>query len=410
MKRRTKGTGTIVKVGNVYYGRIVIKGKVRKVKLSSNQRESEVQWREWLAKNPVQVTHDESARHSIQEAWTAFEDRLISKSTSKDVKAYYRNYFNSFAAYMVKNGKNNLEDVTSVDIVKYLDEVTAGLSNVTKRNHLYMIKGLFETNLPDIVPPTKNVKLKPETSTPRQPLTNAEIETILASAEKHVHGQQFKALIMVALYTGLRRKDCVYLKREEVRDDVIMVTPRKTQGHGVLVRIPLNSKLKDALESLGVSSGYFFPDLVKLYEAGNIRCHLETIFSAIGEITTTVQGRKRKVPLKGFHALRATFITKMAEKGVSLPIMESLAGHLNPQQTMHYTHPSEDVKKAAIDTISFSSSDAESVFVHPEVRKVLDACKRQIEETIEKALGRHIEVAIVPKQDILGGEENFFNL
>jgi len=410
MKRRAKGTGTIIKVGNVYYGRITIKGKVRKIRLSSNQRESEALWREWLSKNPLQVVRDESVRHPISESWAALEDRLIAKATAQGVKAYYRRYFDMFSAYMVKNGKPNLEDVTSADIVRYLEEATNGMSNVTRRNHLYMIKGLYETNIPDRIPPSKGIKLKHETSTPRQPLTNDEIKVLLDSAEKHKFGKQFKALIMVGLYTGLRRKDCVFLRAESVHDDVIMITPKKTEGHGVIVRIPLHPKLKECLDSLGVKTGYYFPDLVNLYQHGNIRFHLEAIFSAIGDITTTVEGRKRKVPLKGFHALRATFITKLAEKGVSLPIMESLAGHLNSTQTMHYTHPSEDVKKAAVDTLSFDSDDGGKVFMHPEVKKVLEACKRQVEETIEKVMGKHVEVAIVPKQDILGGDEAFFNL
>ena len=40
MKRRQKGTGTIVKTGNWYYGRIVRNGSVRVVKLSKNAREA----------------------------------------------------------------------------------------------------------------------------------------------------------------------------------------------------------------------------------------------------------------------------------------------------------------------------------------------------------------------------------
>ena len=411
MKRRAKGTGTIVKIGSVYYGRISIKGKVRKIRLSSNQRESESLWKEWLSKNPVATVVKESAKCLVSESWTAFENHLISKSTSKDVFTYYRNYFKMFSKWCENNKRKHLEEITSLDIVRYLDEETEGRSNVTKRNHIYMIKGLFDTNLPNMIPPTKNIKLKHETSTPRQPLTDDEVKAVLESAEKHSHGEQFKALIMVAIYTGLRRKDCVYLRKSEVKDNVIMLPPKKTMKHGVLVRIPLHPKLKECLESLSSSTyDYYFPDIVDLYRKRNIRFHLESIFSVIGQTTTTVEGRKRKVPLKGFHALRATFITKLAERGVSLPIMESLAGHLNPAQTMHYTHPDEDIKKSAIDVLpDFGQNDKdEKTFIHPEVQKVIEICKRQIESTIEKVMGKKVEVSVSAK-NILGGEDWFFN-
>lgn len=415
MKRRPKGTGTIIKVGNVYYGRISIKGKVRKIRLSSNQRESESLWKEWLSKNPVFTVAKESAKCLISDSWNSFANQLISKNTSKDVFTYYRNYYMRFLNWCEKNRIKYLESITSSDIVKYLDDETEGQSNVTRRNHIYMIKGLFETNLPDIIPPTRNIKLKYDASTPRQPLTDDEVKAILESAEKHSHGEQFKAMIMVGIYTGLRRKDCVYLKRTEVKDNVIMLPPKKTMKHGVLVRIPLHPKLKECLDSLKIdetseSSDYYFPDLVDLYRKGNIRSHLERIFSAIGQTTTTVEGRKRKVPLKGFHALRATFITKLAERGVSLPIMESLAGHLNPAQTMHYTHPDEDIKKSAIDVLpDFGQNEKdEKTFIHPEVQKVIDICKKQIESTIEKVMGKKVEVSVSAK-NILGGEDWFFN-
>ena len=385
MKRRQKGSGTIVKIGQVYYGRITRHGKTKVVRLSTNQRESETLWKEWLLDNPVAKVIRETARHYIEDSWEAFANKLVSKSTSKDVFAYYKNYWNTFCSWCSENGKKTLEEITSSDIVRYLTDKTEGLSNVTKRNHLYMIKGIFETNIPDVLPPTRGIRLKSEESTPRQPLTDDELKKILDAASKHSHGQQFKVLIEVGLYTGLRRKDCVHLRKEYVKGSVLMVSPFKTKQHGTLVRIPLHPKLKESLDSLNVSSGYFFPDLVDLYRRGSISGHLESIFSSAGSVTTDVQGRKRKVPLKGFHALRATFITRLAESGVSLPIMESLAGHLNPQQTMHYTHPDEDVKKAAIDVLNYSGNpDEDKIFLHPDVKKLMDVFEQQKQEFLSK--------------------------
>lgn len=403
-KRRPKGTGTIIKVKDYYYGRIMVKGKVKVIKLSKNQRESETLWKEWLLNNPVAKVVRESAKHRVEDSWDALENRLLANNTSKSVFAYYRNYFNAFVKWCKSNDKNLLEDVSTGDIIKYLDESTVGQSNVTKRNHLYMIKGLFETNIPDSIPPTKGIKLKFQENTPRQPFTDDELKKILDTAEKHSNGQQFKVCILVGLYTGLRRKDCVFLKRELVKKDVIMVTPFKTKKHKVITMIPLHPKLKEALDSLNVESGYYFPDLVELYNRGCLTGQLESIFSSVGPMTTVQQDRKRKVPLKGFHALRATFITRLAESGVSLPIMESLAGHLNPQQTMHYTHPDEDVKKAAIEVLNYSGNPEEDkVFQHPDVKKLMDAFEKQKEEFLakmEETIGRLVSNGEIDKSSL----------
>ena len=385
MKRRTKGSGTIVKIGNVYYGRITRHVKTKVVRLSTNQRESETLWRDWLLDNPVAKVVRESAKHDIEGSWPALENKLISKNTTKDVFKYYRNYFERFCNWCKEKDKKTLDEISSSDIVKYLDECTEGQSNVTKKNHLYMIKGLFETNIPEMIPPTKGIRLRSEESTPRQPFTDDELKKILDSASNHIHGQQFKVMIEVGLYTGLRRKDCVHLRKESVKENVLMVTPYKTKHRGTMVRIPLHPKLKESLDSLSVSSGYFFPDLVDLYRRRTLSGHLKTIFSKAGNVKIDVQGRKRKVPLKGFHALRATFITRLAESGVSLPIMESLAGHLNPSQTMHYTHPDEDVKKAAIDVLNYSGNPEEDkIFLHPDVKKLMDVFEKQKEEFLAK--------------------------
>ena len=65
--------------------------------------------------------------------------------------------------------------------------------------------------------------------------------------------------------------------------------------------------------------------------------------------------------------------------------MESLAGHLNPQQTMHYTHPDEDVKKAAIDVLNYSGNpDEDKIFLHPDVKKLMDVFEQQKQEFLSK--------------------------
>ena len=388
MKYRTKGTGTLVKIGGTWYGRIMRKGKVQVVKLSTNQREAEVLWKEWLINNPTAPKYD-TVKHELDTAWAKAVENYKIRASSKALFISFQRYFKRFRAWCAERGKTCLEDITTADIVDYIDETTAEQSKCVKRNHLYMIRDLWTCSMPDVPNPTRHIKLKVDTkSIPREPLTDEEIDKVLETASKYKYfPREMHGLIMVGLYTGLRRTDCVHLKVENIRDGVIALDPVKTIRKGVTVRIPLHPVLKAELDSLGVTTGYFFPNLVKMADknVGTILTwHIGRIFGACVTMTTTQEGRKRKVPVKGFHALRATFITRLAQKGVSLPIMETLAGHLNPQMTMHYTHPDEEVKKAAIDVLSFGKEVDDRIFLHPDVKKLMDEFEKQKQEFLAK--------------------------
>ena len=395
--RRPKGTGTIVKMGEWYYGRITRQGKVKVIKLSQNQRKAEALWREWLEKNQTTPKH-QSARTLISEAWPKLEEKYITRTIAPPVLAYYKRHYASFRDWAKKNGKLYLEDITPLDIRKYIDEETAGKSNVLRRNHLMMIRGLYEVNT-DMEPPTKGVSPSFEETIARVPLSNDEVLKILDNSLAAEHGKEFHALIMIGLYTGLRLKDCVHLKAESISNGVIMLAPYKTKKKKISVRIPVHGKLKPELESLGVQSGYFLPHLVDLYRDGLLHGRLQRIFRCIGEITTNMEGRKRKIPTKGFHALRATFLTRLGEKNVSLPLLESLAGHLSPKQTLDYLHLHDDVKKTAISTLPdfTTGKDSGNEFINPEIQAVMNQFMKPFKEALEQFFGRGVKLKVGAK-------------
>lgn len=409
MKRRQKGTGTIVKVGNIYYGRIVLQGKVKKVRLCGNLREAETQWKEWVRQN-VSKFKTEATRHPIGDLWAMVEEswRLEGRSPKSIREDKFR--FDSFIEFLTRGGIKFLEDVTQLDIINFFDESCGSLTYGSSRKYRAVIRSLYHIAAPNAICPVDKLGLKKTTNVAREPFTDEELKTILDNAE--TMGHSWKVLIEVGLYTGLRLKDCVFLSTDKVQGGVIMTEPYKTKQKGIVVRIPLHPILATELKSLGIENGQYFPEQIELYnKSSQIEYRLRKIFSKIGTICKKAEGHSVKVSTKGFHALRATFITRLAERGVSLAIMESLAGHINPQQTTHYVHPDEAVKVAAVSVLpNFDDNDKENkVFIHPDVQKVIDLCKAQIKETIEKTMGKKVEVRI-ETQEILGGKDAFFNL
>jgi integrase len=52
-----------------------------------------------------------------------------------------------------------------------------------------------------------------------------------------------------------------------------------------------------------------------------------------------------------FHDLRHTFITLMAERGVPLPVVQSMVGHMSARMTRYYTHISSNAARQAVDLL-----------------------------------------------------------
>lgn len=359
MKRRTRGTGCIVKMRDVYYGRISIHGKVKLVRLSKIQREAQKLWNEWLQENQgLLAFHPKSevepANHPLTEAWPILENHFKAKGNTPSVLSNYHRHFNQFLAWTTEKGKTTLEKVTEDDVRLCLAELTEGKSNVLKRNFRYTLKSLWEVLLPTVPNPTRDIRFDWQPQQWHEPLTNEELAGILRVAASNDLGQEYTGLIQTAVYTGLRKKDCVYLNVDDIHDGYIMITPHKTRKKGIQVRIPIHPKLKEVLDSMPVDhEGRFFPSIVRQYEQGILEARLKRMFSKVVETSVSQAGRTRKVPLKSFHSLRATFITRLAEKGVPLTVIESIVGHTNCLQTLRYCHPDNDIRTGAVMSLAF---------------------------------------------------------
>ena len=55
------------------------------------------------------------------------------------------------------------------------------------------------------------------------------------------------------------------------------------------------------------------------------------------------------VPWLRIHDLRHTAITRMAEAGVPIPVILSMAGHISVRMQQHYTSVSEYAKRCAVE-------------------------------------------------------------
>jgi len=52
-----------------------------------------------------------------------------------------------------------------------------------------------------------------------------------------------------------------------------------------------------------------------------------------------------------FHDLRHSFITHLILRGVPLPVVQTMVGHINARMTAHYLHVASGVARSAVELL-----------------------------------------------------------
>lgn len=145
---------------------------------------------------------------------------------------------------------------------------------------------------------------------------------------------EMRALVMLALYGGMRLGDAATLKRSCVNLAAgrIDYTPGKTaRTSGAVARLPILPPLAEALSALPEDAGeYLLPGVASRYRSNpdGIKVPLVLLIHAI-----TGDGRQsspaqclRKRSLYGVHSLRHTFATEAARSGVPVVYLQLMTG------------------------------------------------------------------------------------
>ena len=265
-----------------------------------------------------------------------------------------------FAKWMEHNHLevSDLAGVTPDAVAEYLACLRADLCASTYNNRVCILREIFRL-LADKAgleeDPWEGVKLRPEDSHSRRELSMDELRRLLGAAKK-----EWRLLILVGLYTGLRLGDCCRLDWGSVNlfAGVIQLIPSKTKRHarGKPVTIPIHPALREALEMTPTDarSGYIMPQIAELYLSMRWRVsqELARIFKAANiTMSIRVEGRKNRAPEATFHSLRHTFVSFAANAGVPLHIVQSIVGHESTTMTRHYYHENIDALKSAVNAI-----------------------------------------------------------
>lgn len=183
-------------------------------------------------------------------------------------------------------------------------------------------------------------------------LTQNEVDQVLRYiSTKNRYSVRNRTMLLTSFYSGMRVGEIASLSVGDVQNDdgtiknEVRLSATQTKGNiGRVVFI--NEKLRTELASY-----------LKQYKAKTITQPLFYTEKRAGFTANTLTQwffwlyRKAGISSASSHSGRRTFITNLANKGVGVRVLASLAGHKSLNTTMIYIDTNDEIKRKAVELV-----------------------------------------------------------
>lgn len=180
-------------------------------------------------------------------------------------------------------------------------------------------------------------------------LTSVDVKRILDFIALKKHAARNRAMFLVTLYAGLRVGEVASLRYMDVLDidnevrDEIRLDASVTKGN-IARTVFVNAKLRKELKyyiSLtpyqNLADKLFYTQKNEGFTANTLTQFFHYLY------------RSAHVDGATSHSGRRTFITTLANKGVSVRLLASLVGHKSISTTQFYIDVNDDMKRSAVE-------------------------------------------------------------
>lgn len=289
---------------------------------------------------PLDPKKKESTFKDFVEVWFESYVKINNKYSEiigkeKTLRAHLVPYF----------GRRKLKEITNLDIEKYkADKLASGLAAKTVNNHLGVLHKAFQSaqewDEANTCPIIKRLRIPPQKY---DFLTLAECKMLLSAATG-----VWRDMLIVALGAGLRFGELIALSWEDIDFTTGDLTIKQAYAMGVLgstksnrIRhIPMTRSVRERLYAIRKKEGLVFSSQAgKPFKHNYCRKRLHSICKSAG---------LRKI---GWHALRHTFASHLAQAGANLSAIQGLLGHSDIRTTMRYAHINRTVLQEAISVL-----------------------------------------------------------
>lgn len=239
-------------------------------------------------------------------------------------------------------GQKILDQITGLDIESFkAKEIKAGLSNKSINNFLIVISRCLkiaqEWGVIEKVPRIKLLKVQIQKF---DHLLEEECKLLLNNCDGVL-----RDMVLVALKTGLRFGELIALESKDVDTINNQLTVKQSLYRGLMggtksnkIRfIPLLNDVSEILQLRSKRNNYVFTK-----DNGDFLSHAPCL--------TLLHQACKKADLRkiGWHTLRHTFASQLAQHGVSITIVKELLGHSDIKTTMRYSHLTVSATREAV--------------------------------------------------------------
>lgn len=280
---------------------------------------------------------DEAKKKAEANKWTVnrlWESYKENKTNMKDLK----NDQNRFDNYIAPSfGNMEPQEILPLDIKRLENNLLKKKAPATVKNILELLRRIVNFGSKNQLCPAIGFTIEmPRINNEKtEDLTDDQLVSLLTAIEEDTHPQAGDMMLM-ALYTGIRRGELFKLKWKHINFDREFITLRDPKG-GPDQKIPLTAARELLENHPRTKSPYVFPG-----RGGRQRTDIHKAVNAI----------KKKAGLpdnfRALHGLRHTFASALASSGkVDLYQLQRLLTHKSPQMVQRYAHLRGEVLQQA---------------------------------------------------------------
>lgn len=325
----------------------------RAERLGDRGEATEARLRELLAETLERVSDGaDTLRNFTAEGWiTEWLNRKRPLLAAGSLWSYER-ATKTFIEHLGRRAKLSLAAITAGDVQGWINAESArGMACKSVGVSVKVIRAAFRRAIQEGLitgpNPAECVDLPKGVSVERETFTAQELDMLIAAAEG-----DWKTVTLIGVYCGQRLRDCADVRWGDVDLHGGFITFRVKKAHGKALRVPIHPALREHLEGIAGDdpNAYLAPSLCNRETGGahGISAGFQQVMKAAGVAPGEARSGKRRMTLRGFHALRHTAATRLLQAGVDAEIVRRITGHADHASFQRYLHPDDATLSGAI--------------------------------------------------------------
>lgn len=176
-------------------------------------------------------------------------------------------------------------------------------------------------------------------------LTDREFHQLMAQVNQQRHAARNALMLQMTHYAGFRVGELAELRISDLIDgdgevkEQVLLQPHQTKGNKsrvVFLPAKLRERIGQYIKGMRIEDWLFMSQKRVKFSANTLQFTLTDVYAKAGFAGCTS------------HSGRRSFLTKLASQGVSVRVLQELAGHRNLATTQRYIDVNDEMKRSAL--------------------------------------------------------------